>query len=131
MQSLLGQFEVDGMAAEDGHNSLADLYFHPSCSLFEQEVSPKLMWVFPPDDMLDLVVTYLCNLIRARAPLRIALLVPERPNSAPWFWRLKAFKRVCSFRAGSQLFAERDAVGQWVKLPPVREPCVVLQSGVR
>ena len=69
-------------AAEDGHNALADLYFHPSCSLFEQEVSPKLKWVFPPDDLIDLVVTFLYNLIRTRTPLRVALLVPERSSTA-------------------------------------------------
>ena len=97
VQSLLGQFEVDGMAAEDGHNALAESYYHPSCSLFEQEVSSGLMWVFPPDDMIDMVVTFLCNLIRARAPLRVALLVPERSNSAPWFWKLKVFKRSAVF----------------------------------
>ena len=78
IQSLVGQFVVDGMAAEDGHNSLASRYFHPSCSLFEQEVSSKLMWVFPPDDMRDVTVSYLFNLLRARAPLRVALLFPER-----------------------------------------------------
>ena len=87
------------------------------------------MWVFPPDDMIDLTVTYLYNQLRARVPLKVVLLVPERSRSAPWFWRLKAFERVCNFRTGSSLFVERNALGQWTRLPPVREPSVVLKSG--
>ena len=58
---------------------------------------------------------------------KVVLLLPER-SSASWFWYLEDYKRLARYVPGSDLFREHLPDGKWKKLPPVREPWVVLTS---
>ena len=127
IQGRVGNIEVDGMAAEDGHNAIAPAYFHPSSSIFEQELGDKLTWIFPPEDLLDLTIAFICQQLREQKPLRVLLCVPLRVK-APWFCKLRCFTRVAHYRAGSSLFVVRDHMDQWQKLPATHEAWVVLKS---
>ena len=107
IQGRVGNIEVDGMGAEDGHNAIAPLYFHPSSSIFAQELGDKLTWVFPPEDLLDLTISFFCQQLREQKPLRVLLCVPLHVK-APWFNKLRTFTRVAQYRSGSSLFVVRD-----------------------
>ena len=118
---------IDGFVADDGHNSQLARYRCPSESFFEAELEEEQAWLFPPEELLGPLLKFLQLRRRARKLTRVVLLVPERP-SASWFFMLAQYRRVSRFVVGSDLFRETTPDGRWVKLPPVREPWVVLSS---
>jgi hypothetical protein len=115
------------MAADDGHNALCTEFCCPSLSFFERPVDGKLIWCFPPTELIPLLLKFLDAKRRARESIRIVILVPEKPQ-APWFQFLQHYHRVARYRQGSDLFRVRGNGGEWAKLPATRSPFLVLQS---
>ena len=127
---LIPGIDLDGMAAEDGHNSQLPNYACPSFPFWEVDFSVHTVWVFPPDDLINAVLKFIITRRRQQRVMRVVALVPER-KSAPWFWMLQHFSRVCRFVAGSDLFRERAQNGIWRKLPAAKEAWVVVASFAR
>ena len=127
ISAVVGTFDIDALAADDGHNTQCPHWHSPSFSFFERPIDASLIWCFPPTDLLPLVLTFLDTKRRAQQVMRIVLLVPESPK-ALWFHLVQRFKRVARFRAGSDLSRIRAANGEWTKLPPSKVPYVVLKS---
>ena len=121
------QLTLDGMAADDGHNAQLAQYRCPSEPLFEANFEVECIWIFPPDDLIATVLTFLNAQRRALVNLRVVLCLPERPT-APWFHMVKHYVRAFRYVIGSDLFRERGHTGVWKKLPPIREPYLVLAS---
>ena len=115
------------MAADDGHNAQLPRHRCPSEPLFEANFADECIWIFPPDDLIATVLNFLKAQRRALVDLKVVLCLPERPT-AHWFHLVKQFVRVFRFVIGSDLFRERGHTGVWKKLPPVREPYLVLAS---
>ena len=127
VESLVGKFQVDAMAADDGHNAMRREFHSPGRSFFEREDFSVLTWCFPPKDMIGLVLKFWESKHRAKVPSRIVLLVPESPR-APWWHHLKYFKPLMRYRAQSDLFREFGPDGLWVKCPQARVPYLVLKA---
>jgi hypothetical protein len=121
-----GPVNVDAMTADDGHNALTGKYYCPSNSFFEQEQTDELLWIFPPLDMVGLVLHFLEDKRRHGFHYKVLLLVPEQAK-APWFRLCCNYRRLCRFRRGSDLFREFDGV-HWRKAPVTTVPYLVLGS---
>ena len=121
----LGKFDMDAFTADDGHNALISNYWSPSESFFEHCSTDHHMWLFPPMDMIQLVMQFLDEKRRLNVPLRYAILLPERAD-APWFRYCEHYRRVTRYRKGSDLFRVRTDAGVWTKCPPSQVPWVVL-----
>ena len=118
---------VDGMAADDGHNAQLAEYRSPSNSVFEMDFTDKTVSMFPSDELIGPVLSFLDKRRLRRVSTSVVLCLPERAH-AGWFHLLKHYKRVMRFVVGSDLFRELAVNGQWKKLLPVREPWVVVAS---
>ena len=121
------ELTIDGMCADDGHNAQLERYVGPSDSVFELDFDTEVIWCFPPEDLIGATLKFLSLRRRAKLPVHVVLCVPER-TSAPWFFHLASYRRVMRFVRGSDLFRERTMDGLWKKLPPVREPWVIVAS---
>ena len=121
------ELDLDGMAADDGHNSQLPNFACPSFPLWEVDFEAHTIWVFPPEDLIGAVLRFLHNRRRKKLVTRVILCLPER-RSASWFWLLQYFRRVSRFVAGSDLFRERALHGNWCRLPPTKEPWLILAS---
>ena len=44
----VGSFTLDGLAADDGHNTLVQRFCSPSNPIFEERLDNQFVWVFPP-----------------------------------------------------------------------------------
>ena len=115
------------MAADDGRNAQLPVYRSPSKSIFEYDFGDAAVWCFPPEELIGTLLKLLHGLRRARQPHFVVLCIPERPQAA-WFHYLRFYKRLFRYVKGSDLFRERNEAGQWKKLPPIREPWLVLSS---
>ena len=102
---LIPSITIDGMASDDGHNTQLPRFCCPSDSVFELTFAAETVWMFPPEELIGPIMTFLHNLRRARKPYCVVLLVPERPR-ASWFHHAKHFRRVRRYVAGSDLFRE-------------------------
>ena len=124
LQDLRGPFHIDGFAADDGHNAQLPQYWTDSNSFFENFDGNKLVWAFPPLDLIQTLMQYLHDRRRAQCSLNIAVLLPEH-TSAPWFRYCQHYKRVVRYRKGSDLFREFN-VGVWGKAPPTKSAWMVI-----
>ena len=115
------------MCADDGHNAQMDRFVGPSDSFFEMDFDSEVIWCFPPEDLIGATLKFLSLRQRAKLTVRVVLCLPER-STAPWFFHLAKHRRVMRFVRGSDLFRERSVDGLWKKLPPVREPWVIVAS---
>ena len=122
-----GPFIIDGMADDDGNNAQCTRYFSPSFSFFEQPPTDELVWLFPPDDVLPLLLKFLDTKRKENVLYRAVLLVPET-SEAPWFHYLQYYHRLARYRRGSDLFRELNAEGEWVKLRACASPYIVLRT---
>ena len=118
---------LDGMAADDGHNSQLPRFCCPSWPFFEANLEEDIAWVFPPNELIGPVLKFLHLRHRARQPVRVVLLVPERSH-APWLFMLARYQRAFRYVSGSDLFREQCSDGSWRKLPAVKEPWLVVAS---
>ena len=126
LQARHGPCIIDGMTADDGHNTLLERKWNPSQSVFEQDLDGPLVWLFPPSDMIGLLLNFISDKQKLGVKVSVRLLLPE-DTKAPWFRFCKAFKRLARFRKGSDLFRNFDGE-VWRKSPPTPVPYVVLQS---
>ena len=125
--NLVPSITVDGMSSDDGHNAQLPDFRCPSNSVFEMDFSAATVWLFPPDELIGPLLSFLDKRRRQRLDSRVVLCLPERA-SAGWFYHLKFYKRVMRFVIGTDMFRELAANGLWKKLMPVREPWVVVAS---
>ncbi len=51
-----GPFTLDGMATDDGHNALLGDFCCPSEPFFEHKLEGQKVWLFPPAEMIGLVL---------------------------------------------------------------------------
>ena len=124
---MFPSISVDGMVADDGHNSHMPRFCSPSMPFFEADLSADTFWLFPPNELIGPVLKFLQVRHRARQPAKVVLLVPER-SSAPWFFMLARYRRAFRFVVGTDLFREQLPDGGWRKLPAVKEPWLVVAS---
>ena len=80
MQRLFGNFTLDGMADDDGHNALVTQFCCPSASLFEADLASNRTWIFPPEDTQCLVIRSSFMIVEA-----IPILLIVGTNSAAWW----------------------------------------------
>ena len=128
--NILSRFpslSLDGMAADDGHNSQLPKFCCPSWPFFAAELEQEVVWLFPTNELIGPVLKFLQLRHRARQLVRVVMLLPERPN-ASWFFMLSRYRRVFRYVAGSDLFREQQPEGAWRKLPAVREPWIVVAA---
>ena len=116
---------MDGVSCDDGSNAQLVKFVGPSESFFEIDFSRDVVWAFPPDELIGPMLKFLDTRMRAKAVVNVVILVPERVK-APWFYFLAKYKRAFRFVRNSDLFRKRSSLGLWKKLPPAREPWLVL-----
>ena len=127
LHEQFGPFEVDGMADDDGNDAQCVRFYSPSLSFFEQPPTNDLVWLFPPDDVLPLLLKFLDAKRRDKVIYHAVLLVPELPET-PWFHFLQFYQRLARYRKGSDLFRELNAEGAWSKLRASASPYLVLRT---
>ena len=127
LQAAHGPMLRDGFAADDGHNALLADYCSPSHSWFEHFEPQVLTWLFPPLDMVGLVLDFLDAQRRMQIKFDVIILLPERTR-APWFRHLAHYKRLARYRAHSDLFRALSPQGEWAKVAPGNDPWVVVRS---
>ena len=118
--------EVDGFVADDKHNSLLPRCCTPSDSFFEHMDDGVVFWLFPPLDMIDMILSVIDVRRRNKQPFHGIVLLPESPR-APWFRFLQHSTRLLRYRGGSDLFRVFTGIGVWGKCPPVAEAWVVVR----
>ena len=128
--NILSRFpslNLDGMAADDGHNSQLPRFCCPSWPFFEADLNEDIAWLFPPNELIGPVLIFFASAVpctsasqsspaRARAPQRALVLYAGK------------YQRAFRYVAGSDLFREQQPDGGWRKLPSVREPWLVVAS---
>ena len=121
-------FTVDGMAADDGHNSLLTKYFSPSYPFFEQDLKDEIVWLFPPCDLTAIIVKHIANLYKAGL-FKGAILLSGR--SAKYLGRyLTNATTLQTWIPGADLFREYSS-DQWHSLPPIRGEYIVYGFGLQ
>ena len=121
-----GPIDVDAFAADDGHNALLPSYCTPSESFFEMCSTETVYWCFPPVDLLAGLLGFLEEKRKSKSLPKVFILLPEQ-SIAPWFRFLRFYKRVASFRKGSDLFRARSDVGVWTKCRPTTDTwCIIV-----
>ena len=120
----VGPFTLDGMVADDGHNALLKHFCCPSEPVFEANLDGQKVWLFPPVDMIGIVLKFVLNQANILRDFSCCVLVPER-SSAYWYKYVSMFRRVERFSTGSDLFRLRQGAG-FVRAHKVGEPWVVL-----
>ena len=122
-----GPVHVDAFVSDDGHNSLLPSYCSPSDSFFEHCTEGVVYWCFPPSDLLAGLLGFLEEKRKAKKLPQVFILLPEQPR-APWFRYLSAYKRIASFRRGSDLFRVRSEFGVWSKCRPTADTWCIIKS---
>ena len=122
---LAPDLNVDGFVADDLHNALIPRRCTPSDS-FEHLNDDAVFWVFPPLDMIDMVLSAIDAKRRNKEPFHGVALLPEAPK-APWFRCLRHSTRLFRYRRGSDLFRAMSDLGAWIKCSPVAEAWVVVR----
>ena len=80
--------------------------------------------------VFHLLLAFLDGRRKAQAMPQVFIVLPEH-TKAPWFRFLAFYKRVASFRRGSDLFRLRSVLGVWTKCRPTSETwCFVRSSCV-
>ena len=121
-------FTVDGMSADDGHNSLLTKYFSPSYPFFEQDLKDERVWLFPPCELATIIVKHVANLHKASL-FTGAILLSSR--SAQHSSRHLANAAVLqTWIPGADLFRELSG-DQWRSLPPIRGEYIVYGFGLQ
>ena len=115
------------MADDEGNNAQCARFFSPSESFFDQPSSDALVWLFPPDDVLPLLLKFLDVKRREKIVYNAVLLLPELPD-APWFHLLQHYQRLARYRKGSDLFRELSSDGSWSRLRACASPYLVLRT---
>ena len=126
IERLVGNFTIDGMAADDGHNKLVPTFGSPSNPLFELQLEGQNLWVFPPLELIGITLKFLIDHHKTGCNFSCCILVPDR-TSAPWYRYLTKFKPVRVFQIGSDMFRSR-VDESFVKVPPVKERWRVMRS---
>ena len=54
-----GPISIDGMASDSGENAQLSRYYSPSNSYFEQESFEERTWLFPPLDLIGVLLHFL------------------------------------------------------------------------
>ena len=121
---LVGSFTLDGMVADDGHNSLVNEFCSPSNPIFEKELSGHRVWVFPPIELIGLVLKFLLDQFKLQPHFCCCVLVPDK-KSAHWYKFLAKFRPVFLFNAGTDMFRIR-AGSDFERCPKVKEPWRVI-----
>ena len=120
-----GPIQVDGFACDDGSNALCEPFPSPSACCFEHWRPDATYWCFPPKDMIQMLLKFLDDKMRAQLTFRVLLLLPEQ-TSAPWFRFLRRYRRIVRYRAGSDLFRFLNDVGAWRKCPTTKSAYIVV-----
>ena len=115
---------MDGMVADDGHNALLPNYCCPSDPFFEATLGSQRVWLFPPLDMIGIVLKFVLNQARIDHSFSCCVLVPER-TSAYWYRYVSEFRRIERFATGSDLFRLHNG-SDFCRAPKVGEPWIVL-----
>ena len=120
----VGQFTIDGMVAEDGHNRIVDTYCTPSDPFFEIPLAGQRAWLFPPLELVGSTLKFVLNQSKSFKDFGCCILVPLR-TSVYWAKYLPQFRRVEQFASGSDLF-RLQVDGHFVRAPKIAEPWVVI-----
>ena len=120
----MGPFTLDAMVADDGHNALVSTFCTPSTPFFELSLSGHRAWIFPPSELVGLVLKFVLNVSRIVMHFSCCTLLPERA-SAYWFRYLQHFRRVERYAVGSDLFRLQGGSG-FVRTAKINEPWLIV-----
>ena len=123
VNSKHGPFTLDGMVADDGHNALVSNFCSPSYPFFEAELGGHRVWLFPPLELIGVVLKFVLEFSGPKQ-FSCAVLIPDRPV-APWYKLLSKFRRLHTFNNSTDMFRalRQDS---FVTLPKVKEHWFVI-----
>ena len=112
------------MVADDGHNALVDPFCTPSNPFFELDLTNQSVWLFPPAELVGVVMKFVLKQSQSSIDFKCFLLVPDR-STAAWYRHLQHFKLTRRLQAGSNLFRLKRGEA-FIKLPKVKEDWLVV-----
>ena len=112
------------MVADDGHNTLVDPFCTPSNPFFELDLTYQSVWLFPPAELVGLVLKFVLKQAHSSSSFKCCVLVPDR-SSAAWYRHLERFKLIRKLQVGSDLFRLKRG-DSFIKLPKVKEGWLVV-----
>ena len=95
---------------------------------FSRWISKDIGWVFPPLELIGLVLKFLLDQLKLHQDCGCFELVLERPL-AIWYKFLTKFRPVHRFEAGTDMFRERRETVS-VRCAKVKEPWRVIASNM-
>ena len=110
LNAEFGPFTVDACCDDLGANAhVAQLFFCPSRSFLQADVSAETVWLHPPVNLgREFVVHYLTCKTKAPTRTSAVVILPDFPN-APWKNLVSAMRCVHRYPAGAQIFLSPDA----------------------